>query len=156
MDRGIRIMAQRLKSETYTINKVYKDLYKHDMFFVNRKYQRKLVWTLEEKQALIDTLFQEYPVPMFLIACDYQNGKYGKRNRIGAEELIQFCDGDVLIMPDLHLQNVITKQNYLTRLIDRGVKVYTLLHDLIPVNFPEFYSLAFSREFEEYLMAIKE
>ncbi|MEG1837634.1 MAG: DUF262 domain-containing protein [Synergistaceae bacterium] len=37
-------------------------------YYVNRKYQRKLVWTLEEKQAFIDTILHQYPVPIFLIA----------------------------------------------------------------------------------------
>lgn len=70
--RGIfDFMNKRMKIEKYTLYKVYKDIYKEDGFFVNRKYQRKLVWTLEEKQALIDTIFCEYPVPMFLIAVDY-------------------------------------------------------------------------------------
>lgn len=68
-------MAERLKGEKYTINKVYKELYKDELFFVNRKYQRKLVWTLEEKQNLIDTIFREYPIPMFLIASDYREEK---------------------------------------------------------------------------------
>lgn len=35
---------------------------------VNRRYQRKLVWTVEEKQAFIDTLLHNYPVPLFLFA----------------------------------------------------------------------------------------
>lgn len=38
--------------------------------WVNRKYQRKLVWELEEKQSLVDTLLRGYPVPLFLF------GKY--------------------------------------------------------------------------------
>jgi len=35
---------------------------------VNRKYQRKLVWTLEEKQALIDSILKGYPIPLILLA----------------------------------------------------------------------------------------
>jgi uncharacterized protein with ParB-like and HNH nuclease domain len=31
-------------------------LFREDRLFVNRKYQRKLVWTIEEKQALIDSI----------------------------------------------------------------------------------------------------
>ena len=37
-------------------------------FLVNRRYQRKLVWTIEEKQAFIDSLVNGYPVPLFLLA----------------------------------------------------------------------------------------
>ncbi len=34
---------------------------------VNRRYQRKLVWTLKEKQDFIDTVMRGYPVPLFLL-----------------------------------------------------------------------------------------
>lgn len=36
--------------------------------FVNRRYQRKLVWTLEEKQRLIESILKKYPIPAMLIA----------------------------------------------------------------------------------------
>jgi hypothetical protein len=36
--------------------------------FVNRRYQRKLVWTLEEKQRLIESILKQYPVPAILLA----------------------------------------------------------------------------------------
>ncbi|WP_036318259.1 DUF262 domain-containing protein, partial [Microbacterium sp. B24] len=35
---------------------------------VNRRYQRKLVWTLEEKQKLIESVLKQYPVPAILLA----------------------------------------------------------------------------------------
>ena len=35
-------------------------------FIVNRRYQRKLVWTLLEKQRFIDSLINQFPVPLFL------------------------------------------------------------------------------------------
>lgn len=37
-------------------------------FRVNRQYQRKLVWTLEEKEKLIDSLLRGYPIPLILLA----------------------------------------------------------------------------------------
>lgn len=37
-------------------------------FLVNRRYQRKLVWSIEEKRAFIDSLKSGYPVPLFLFA----------------------------------------------------------------------------------------
>ena len=43
-------------------------LYRDDKLIVNRKYQRKLVWTTEEKQNLIDSLIQDYPIPLILLA----------------------------------------------------------------------------------------
>jgi len=37
-------------------------------FLVNRRYQRKLVWSLEEKRAFIDSIINGYPVPLILLA----------------------------------------------------------------------------------------
>ncbi|WP_442951683.1 DUF262 domain-containing protein [Paenibacillus sp. GYB003] len=35
---------------------------------VNRRYQRKLVWTKDEKSQLIDTMIKRYPLPLILLA----------------------------------------------------------------------------------------
>lgn len=37
-------------------------------FVVNRRYQRKLIWTIEEKQAFIDSVLRGFPVPLILLA----------------------------------------------------------------------------------------
>lgn len=43
-------------------------LYRTGKLLVNRQYQRKLVWTKAEKQALIDSVLQVYPIPLILLA----------------------------------------------------------------------------------------
>lgn len=45
--------------------------YVEGKFIVNRKYQRKLVWNLEEKRAFIDSIIKGYPTPLILVA-NYQ------------------------------------------------------------------------------------
>lgn len=42
--------------------------YLNDKFLVNRRYQRKLVWSVEEKQRLIDSAMRDLPIPLFLVA----------------------------------------------------------------------------------------
>jgi len=37
-------------------------------YLVNRRYQRKLVWTIEEKRSFIDSIMSGYPVPLILLA----------------------------------------------------------------------------------------
>jgi hypothetical protein len=37
-------------------------------FHVNRKYQRKLVWTVQEKEYLIDSIINGLPIPLILLA----------------------------------------------------------------------------------------
>ena len=51
------------------------DWYIQGIFLVNRKYQRKLVWTIEEKQQFINSILLDYPVPLFLLATNIA-GKY--------------------------------------------------------------------------------
>jgi hypothetical protein len=41
---------------------------REDRLYVNRRYQRKLVWTLEEKQKLIDSILRKFPIPAILLA----------------------------------------------------------------------------------------
>jgi hypothetical protein len=42
--------------------------YLSKIFLVNRRYQRKLVWTIEEKRSFIDSIINGYPVPLVLLA----------------------------------------------------------------------------------------
>ncbi|EUM10363.1 MULTISPECIES: GmrSD restriction endonuclease domain-containing protein [Enterobacter cloacae complex] len=49
------------------ITEAYRD-FKNGKFIINRKYQRKLVWTVEEKQNLIDSIMRGYPIPLILLA----------------------------------------------------------------------------------------
>lgn len=51
------------------------DWYNDGTFVVNRKYQRKLVWTFEEKQKFINSILLNYPVPLILLAAT-EDGKY--------------------------------------------------------------------------------
>lgn len=42
--------------------------YLKNRYIINRRYQRKLVWGIEEKEKLIDSLCRNLPVPLILIA----------------------------------------------------------------------------------------
>jgi hypothetical protein len=50
-----------------SIQEAYRE-YRAGNFQVNRRYQRKLVWTLDEKRALIDSVLHGYPIPLILLA----------------------------------------------------------------------------------------
>lgn len=56
-----------LNPTTFSIQTLYR-MFRDGDFFVNRRYQRKLVWTLEEKQKLIDSVLREFPIPLVLLA----------------------------------------------------------------------------------------
>src|SRR5690606_11060255 len=50
-----------------SIQEAYR-LFRDDGLIVNRKYQRKLVWTRDEKENLIDSVLKDYPIPLILLA----------------------------------------------------------------------------------------
>ncbi|MEU6912635.1 GmrSD restriction endonuclease domain-containing protein [Streptomyces olindensis] len=43
-------------------------LYRSEKLIVNRNYQRKLVWGVDEKAHLIDSILHGFPIPLFLLA----------------------------------------------------------------------------------------
>lgn len=50
-----------------SVQEAYRE-YTAGNFRVNRQYQRKLVWTVDEKARLIDSILQGYPIPLILLA----------------------------------------------------------------------------------------
>ena len=65
-------MSKRRESlgvNSKTIETVYRE-YLEGAYAVNRRYQRKLVWTVQEKERLIDSILNQYPLPQFLVAED--------------------------------------------------------------------------------------
>lgn len=56
-----------LSSQPISVQSIY-SWYSDGKLLVNRRYQRKLVWTLEEKRKLIESLLRKYPIPAILLA----------------------------------------------------------------------------------------
>lgn len=50
-----------------SIQEAYR-LYADGKLLINRRYQRKLVWSEQEKQHLIDSVQKNFPVPLFMFA----------------------------------------------------------------------------------------
>lgn len=50
-----------------SVQEIYRR-YRENQIIVNRKYQRKLVWSEEEKARLIDSILRGYPIPLILFA----------------------------------------------------------------------------------------
>lgn len=60
-------VQRELSIRSESIQRIY-NFYISNLFYVNRRYQRKLVWTIEEKRAFIDSIIQGFPVPIILLA----------------------------------------------------------------------------------------
>lgn len=56
---------ENLDIDSKTAEELY-EWYLDDKLIINRRYQRKLVWSLEEKTALISSMTQQYPIPLLL------------------------------------------------------------------------------------------
>lgn len=56
-----------------TIMEAY-EAYRNNKLFINRRYQRKLVWSQQEKKDLIESILLQYPIPLVLLAS--QDDKY--------------------------------------------------------------------------------
>lgn len=60
---------QELTVRGESIERTY-GIYREERYLVNRRYQRKLIWTLDEKVNFIDSILRGFPVPIILLAED--------------------------------------------------------------------------------------
>ena len=58
---------QELTVRSESIQRIY-NYYLENTLIVNRRYQRKLVWSIEEKASFIDSIIKSYPAPLILLA----------------------------------------------------------------------------------------
>ncbi|MBP8275742.1 MAG: glycosyltransferase family 4 protein [Propionivibrio sp.] len=68
-----------------------------------------------------------------------------------AEEIVEFCDGDIVIILDLHPGSLISKRNTIRDLQKSGVLFGVVVYDLLPVQFPEYFVPELCVEFKEWL-----
>lgn len=66
-DNKSNIAQTDLSIRNESIQRIF-NFYKSDLFFVNRRYQRKLIWTIEEKERFVDSIVKGLPVPLILLA----------------------------------------------------------------------------------------
>ena len=60
-------VQRELSIRSESVQRVF-NFHVSDLFYVNRRYQRKLIWTEDEKRQFIDSIVQGYPVPIILLA----------------------------------------------------------------------------------------
>ncbi len=89
-------VTKKLIIRPETVETIF-DYYQKDILLVNRRYQRKLVWTIEEKIGFIDSISKNYPVPLLLVAeISYQSNTILEiidgMQRLNA--IISFIEGD--------------------------------------------------------------
>ena len=59
-------MGKKLDVDGWTVNDIM-ELYRNDALHVDQRYQRKLVWSLEDKVKFIDSLMKAFPIPNIMM-----------------------------------------------------------------------------------------
>ena len=154
-------MANQPTINGKVVERSYEDYY-NNLYLVNRRYQRKLVWGIEEKQAFIDSLANGFPVPLFLFAkSSYKNAD---RNEIidGMQRLnaiFSFIENEypnksgeyfnlesTALTKDLLDRNILTQK---TPILDREICVkivsYELPYSMYDEKNPEIIDEVFRR-----------
>ncbi|HFU76790.1 MAG TPA: DUF262 domain-containing protein [Arcobacter sp.] len=113
-------MQNNLNIRGEPIQSVYSE-FKLGKYIVNRRYQRKLVWTLKEKQKFIDSLLNQYPVPLFL-GVIFEDSKKGKCFEIldgmqRLEAITSFIEGDFPVKGKYFDLSIVAETN---RLVEEG------------------------------------
>ena len=67
-------MGKKLAVDDWTINDIL-ELYVSNGLFVDQKYQRKLVWSLSDKELFIDSLIKKFPIPNIMMVEYNENEK---------------------------------------------------------------------------------
>ena len=101
-----------LANTTESITSIYR-WYTEGKLVVNRRYQRKLVWTLEEKQKLIQSIIDDYPIPAIILS-KQENGKMEIIDGLQRlHSIISFVEHgfDTLEGKRLNLGNSVTAKN---------------------------------------------
>ena len=82
-------MTSDFAVEPKPVQNIY-EWYRDKRLLVNRSYQRKLVWSVEQKRKLIDSILNRYPIPLFLLSARSENeGSESKTSR----EIYEIIDG---------------------------------------------------------------
>ncbi len=100
-----------------------------------------------------------YDVELVYAKTDHENfyrANGYKRKALGrdapfADDYVAFKPGDVLLFLDLAPRMAINHRQYIRYLRDMGVQVYFFVHDLIPLQRPEWFSAGGVEEFRELM-----
>ena len=71
--RVLSVQDSELSVNGQDLQNLY-NLYYSKKLTVNRRYQRKLVWSLDEKVQLVDSVVHELPIPLVLLAQRQRSG----------------------------------------------------------------------------------
>jgi len=78
----------------------------------------------------------------------------GEGQRCVIDEWIEFCPGDILLFLDLHPGVAISHRKKTQFLRNKGILVYHVVYDILPVLMPEVFWPELNLEFYEWLLSV--
>ncbi|NTV05184.1 MAG: glycosyltransferase [Chlorobiaceae bacterium] len=87
----------------------------------------------------------------FRYARNYMLKMLGCPEHVLADDPIEIRPQDILFIPDLHYQVIQQHQQYLLNIRNRGGYVYFLVHDLLPLQYPEYFPAGTLNKHREWL-----
>jgi len=81
---------------------------------------------------------------------------FDKKNYSNSDEFIDFSPGDIFFGLDFSPAIVNQKSKYFQRLRRKGVKVFFMVYDLLPIQFPHFFSPGIDELFLKWLKIVTE
>ena len=70
------------------------------------------------------------------------------------DEWIDIQAGDIILFMDLHPALAFAHKQHLQYLMNKGVRVYYIVHDILPLFFPQYFNEDFQKEFEEWIARV--
>jgi glycosyltransferase involved in cell wall biosynthesis len=102
----------------------------------------------------IELVYTTSDDPEFYSADELINRISGGSQECLGKDWIEFCPGDILLFLDLHPGVAISHRGKTQFLRNKGVLVYHVVYDILPVLNPEFFWSDLCIEFNEWLLAI--
>ncbi|AYJ87117.1 glycosyltransferase family 1 protein [Sphingomonas paeninsulae] len=99
---------------------------------------------------LVELIYASPDHDNFYRANEYKRSGLGLE-AAGADDYVAFQPGDFLVFLDLAPRMAINHHRYIRYLRDMGVSVYFFVHDLIPLQRPEWFSAGGVEEFREWM-----
>jgi Glycosyltransferase len=69
------------------------------------------------------------------------------------EENLELAAGDIYFMPELQLRGIQVKKDhpFAKELQKKGIKCYAVIHDILPIRFPQYFEAKTGAEFDSYV-----
>lgn len=122
---------------------------------VTRALHNSMSSIYEDKDSyIVEAIYSEMDSYLFYRCECAEDEKYSRQDFKEIVDVIRFQKGDILFLTDTNFNHIAAKKNIYKDLMNKGIKVYAVLYDLIPMEYPEFYSNEIVHYFELYLNTI--